>query len=54
MSESAQFPQINVVLASKPSSSSSAQTERTMNPASPSFNGVEFQERHSVRHVSLT
>jgi hypothetical protein len=40
MSESAQFPQINVVLASNGSSSSSAHLEQSIHPASPSFDGV--------------
>jgi hypothetical protein len=39
MSESAQFPQIKVVLASKGSSSSSAQTEQIIDPGSPALDG---------------
>jgi hypothetical protein len=40
MSESAQFPQTKVVFASNGSSSSSAQAEQTIHPASPAFDGV--------------
>ena len=40
ISRSAQFPQINVVFAINGSSSSSPQTEQTIQPSSPSFDGV--------------